>query len=113
MKQLEHVLKRVRVDGKILTERQYAVARAVAERTIDADCGVQLAITQIMAGSFKQRSTVKTALRELASIGVITRNKPAGDARHATHIFRFDQVLIDQAEKSRPYLGPDLEVIRK
>lgn len=109
MKQLEHVLKRVRVDGDPLTERQYAVARAVAERTVDADRGAQLAITQIMAGSFKQRSTVKTALRELVSIGVIRRSRPAGDARHATHIFRFSQLLIDQAEKSRPYLGPDLE----
>lgn len=108
MKQLEHVLKRVRVDGERLRERQYTVARAVAERTVDADRGAQLAITQIMAGCLKQRSTVKTALRELVSIGVIIRNKPAGDARHATHIFRFNQLLIDQAEKPRPYLGPDL-----
>ena len=52
MKQIEHVLKRVRVVGKEgefkrLSERQFAVARAIAERTIDGDRGCQLPLSKL------------------------------------------------------------------
>jgi hypothetical protein len=107
MKELEHVLKRVNwIDAQgntqKLTERQYAVARAIAEFTKDADAGVQLAISKIEEGSFKKRATIAVALAELIELRVIHRSR---GAPHDTHIFRFNQLLIEESAKSRPYLG--------
>ena len=107
MKEIEHVLKRVRVldkegEFKRLSERQFAVARAIAERTVDGDRGCQLAIQQVAIGAFKERSTVKTALRELVSLGVLNRCKP-GPGPYETHIFRFAQAILSAAGKAKPH----------
>ena len=115
MKEIEHVLKRVRVidkDGefKRLSERQFAVARAIAERTVDGDRGCQVAIQQVALGAFKQRSTVKTALGELVKLGVLHRCKP-GPGPYETHIFRFAQAILSAAGKAKPHdSGPGREV---
>ena len=107
MKEIEHVLKRVRVldkegEFKRLSERQFAVARAIAERTVDGDRGCQLAIQQVALGAFKQRSTVKTALGELVKLGVLHRSKP-GPGPYETHIFRFAQAILEAANKPNPH----------
>lgn len=110
MKEIEHVLKRVvSIDSHgnrcKLKERQFAVAKAIAEWTNNPDKGVQLAISAIAASSFKKRSTVSVALAELEELGVIRRDR---GGPHDTHIFRFAQILIEAAVKSRPYQGPPI-----
>ena len=108
MKELEHVLDRVRVAGAPLQARVFDIARVIAARTLDPDRGVQIAVEKIAEGSHKKRSTVKTALRELCALKIINRNEPPIGAKYATHIFRFNQILIEASEKSRPYLGENL-----
>lgn len=122
MKQLEHVLCRVRVsahDGRLikLTERQFAIARAIAQhtggKTADntpkaAELGCQVSITLLSKSSFKGHSTVSTALAELSKLGVITRRASSCGSPWATHIFTFHESLIDASKRSRPYIGGPL-----
>lgn len=122
MKQLEHVLCRVRVSaqgGQLikLTERQFAIARAIAQhtggKTADnipkaAELGCQVSITLLSKSSFKGHSTVSTALAELSKLGVITRRASSCGSPWATHIFTFHQSLIDASKRSRPYTGDAL-----
>ena len=116
MKQIEHALKRVHVadaDGefKELSARMYSVATAIAERTVDADRGCQLSLSEIEKDTKKRRSTVKTGLRELVESGVLHRSKPS-PGPWETHIFRFNQAILDAAEKSRPYLGAPIFIAK-
>ena len=122
MKQLEHVLSRVRVPApngqlKKLTERQFAVARALAQHTggkaadssdRPADLGSQVSIKLLSQSSFKGQSTVSMALAELEALGVITRSISNCGSPWATHVFTFHQALINASKKSRPYIGNEL-----
>jgi hypothetical protein len=120
MKQLEHVLSRVRVRGDggeltKLTERQFSVARALAQHTGSkdkegvqrpAELGTQVSVKLLAQSSFKGGSTVSTGLAELEALQVITRRVSASP--WATHVFTFHQLLIDAGKKSRPYIGEPL-----
>lgn len=115
MKELEHVLQRVRVrlkDGKEtkLRERVYAVLRVLAGATLSGapERGCQLSIEEISKRSFKQRSTVLAALAEARQLGLLTRHAPASGAAWPTHINIFSIRLVEAAQKSRPYLGPSI-----
>lgn len=119
MKQLEHVLCRVRVpapNGQLikLTERQFAIARALAQHTggkaadnmpRPAELGCQVSIKLVCQSSFKGHSTVSKALSELEALGVITRRSSSCGSPWATHIYTFDASLLKAAKRSRPYLG--------
>ena len=115
MKELEHVLQRVRVrlqDGREtkLRERVYAVLRVLGAATLSGapERGCQLSIEEIGRRSFKQRSTVLAALAEARQLGLLTRHAPASGAAWPTHINIFSIRLVEAAQKSRPYLGPPL-----
>ena len=115
MKELEHVLQRVRVrlpDGSEtkLRERVYAVLRVLGAATLSGapDRGCQLSIEEISKRSYKQRSTVLAALAEARQLGLLTRHAPAPGAAWPTHINIFSIRLVEAAQKSRPFLGPPI-----
>ncbi len=115
MKELEHVLQRVRVrlpGGREtkLRERVYAVLRVLAAATLSGapERGCQLSIEEISKRSFKQRSTVLAALSEARQLGLLTRHSPASGAAWPTHINIFSIRLVEAAQKSRPFLGPPI-----
>lgn len=115
MKQLEHVILRREItifdplDGctRQLSKLEKIVGWAIAERTFNMDAGIQLAINEIAAGAQRRRASVTSGLAGLVRGRVIHR---ARGGPHDTHIYRFNQVLIDASEKSRPYFGPQINL---
>jgi hypothetical protein len=108
MKEIEHALARVYVDGAPLTRHQLHVAQALAAWTKNAELGVQLAVASLEKTTRRSRSSVKSALSSLAAAGVIIRRPPPTGERYATDLFFFARTIQRAAEKSRPFLGPPI-----
>ena len=113
MKELEHVLQRVRIRGldgieRKLKESIYSVIRVLADATLkDApERGCQMSIQELCKRSRKERSTVLEALAGAQRLGLLTRHAPSGGARYATNINLISIRLIEASQKSRPFLGP-------
>jgi RepB DNA-primase from phage plasmid len=115
MKELEHVLQRVRIRGQDGIERKlkeavYAVLRVLADATKkDApELGCQMSIPEICKRCRKERSTVMAALAEAQRLKLLWRMAPGGGARYATHLNLIHIRLVEASQKSRPFLGPSI-----
>lgn len=112
MKELEHVLQRVRIKGldgveRKLKESIYSVLRVLADATLkDApERGCQMSIPEIVKRARKERSTVLAALAGAQRLGLLTRHAPASGARYTTHVNLINIRLVEASQKSRPFLG--------
>ncbi len=112
MKELEHVLQRVRIRGadgieRKLKESIYAVMRVLADATDRnaPELGCQISIQELCRRSRKERSTVWEALAGARRLKLLTRHDPGNGARYATFINLISIRLVEASQKSRPYLG--------
>ncbi len=105
MKELEHALKRVHIDGVPLTRHQHHVAAELAGWTKSAELGIQISIATVATATKRSVSSVRAAVSSLEAAGVIRRELPERGSKHQTHLFFFDAAIQEAAEKSRPFHG--------
>jgi RepB DNA-primase from phage plasmid len=115
MKELEHVLQRVRIRGQDGIERKlkesiYAVLRVLADaiKKDAPELGCQMSIQELCKRSRKERSTVMAALAEAQRLKLLWRMAPGGGARYATHLNLIHIRLVEASQKSRPFLGSSI-----